>query len=152
VSYFDVPAETKAATFAAGITIRYGDFIKRIADQEILFCDNWADPIASPELITGIEYFDFSSSEKVKTPQLFQNFPNPFNPLTVIRYSIPYSGVVKLRIHDILGREISTLVNTYKNSGDYEAELNMKDYPSGVYFYTLSFGDFTETKKILLVK
>ena len=83
---------------------------------------------------------------------MYQNFPNPFNPITVIRYSIPYSGVVKLRIHDILGREISTLVNTYKNSGDYEAELNMKDYPSGVYFYTLSSGDFTETKKILLVR
>ncbi|OGU77863.1 MAG: hypothetical protein A2W11_00030 [Ignavibacteria bacterium RBG_16_35_7] len=150
--YFDVPAETKVATFAAGITIRHGDFTKRIADQEILFVDSWADPIASPELITGIKYSDFISSEKVKTPRLYQNFPNPFNPITVIRYSIPYSGVVKLRIHDILGREISTLVNTYKNSGDYEAELNMKDYPSGVYFYTLSSGDFTETKKILLVR
>ena len=152
VGYFDVPAETKVATFAVGITIRHGNFIKRIADQKILFAGSWADPIVSPELITGIDNYDLRSAERLETPKLFQNFPNPFNPLTFIRYSIPQGGAVELKIHDILGREISTLVNTYKNSGDYEVELNMKDYPGGVYFYTLSFGDFTETKKILLMK
>jgi hypothetical protein len=83
---------------------------------------------------------------------LSQNYPNPFNPSTKIKFDIPKSDFVSLKIFDILGREVAALVNEQLNSGTYEAEFNGTNYPSGVYFYKLMAGDFTETKKLVLVK
>ena len=90
---------------------------------------------------------------------LMQNYPNPFNPTTTISFTIPNNGkrsVVYLRIYDILGREISTLVNDYKSAGNYKIEFNASTanggLPSGVYFYKLTSGNFSETKKMLLIK
>jgi photosystem II stability/assembly factor-like uncharacterized protein len=83
---------------------------------------------------------------------LSQNYPNPFNPTTNIRYEIPKNGFVKLVIFDILGREIQTLVNEKQNAGTYEVTFNGSNLSSGIYFYTLSVGDFKETKKFVLLK
>ena len=89
---------------------------------------------------------------------LFQNYPNPFNPLTKIRFEIPNSpfergkGDVKLVIYDALGREVFVLVNEQLKPGTYEVEWDALDYPSGVYFYKLATGEFTETKKMVLIK
>ena len=92
------------------------------------------------------------STEVPSTYLLEQNYPNPFNPSTKIRYSIPKSGFVKLEIFDALGREVETLVNQTQTSGTYEASFAGENYPSGVYFYKLSSGDFQSIKKMVLVK
>ncbi len=83
---------------------------------------------------------------------LIQNYPNPFNPATKIKYLIPNAGEVRLSIYDILGREIAVLVNEKQNPGAYEIGWNAAGYPSGVYFYKITTSEFTETKRMMLVK
>jgi len=89
---------------------------------------------------------------------LEQNFPNPFNPATTIEYSIPafselaYSETVSLKIYDVLGREVATLVNEHQRPGNYKVNFNAPDLSSGVYYYLLNAGLFIETKKMLLLK
>ena len=97
---------------------------------------------------------------------LSQNYPNPFNPVTKIKFGIPTplnppfakggtakpGGFVKLIIYDVLGREVATLVNEQLTPGTYEAEWDGTDYPSGVYFYKLTAGDYTESRKMILIK
>lgn len=84
--------------------------------------------------------------------ELNQNFPNPFNPATSIRYSIPSTSKVTLRVFDILGREVQTLVNSTQAPGEYTVSLNAENLATGVYFYQLSAGTFTATKKLMLLK
>ncbi|MCZ7603181.1 MAG: T9SS type A sorting domain-containing protein [Melioribacteraceae bacterium] len=83
---------------------------------------------------------------------LEQNFPNPFNPSTAIKYSLPNSGLVKIKIYDTLGREISTLVNEVKNAGIHHVIFNGSDLSSGIYFYKLDFNEYMSVKKLILVK
>jgi endo-1,4-beta-xylanase len=83
---------------------------------------------------------------------LDQNFPNPFNPATNIRYKIPLASKVTLRLFDILGREVQTLVNTIQAPGTYTVALNAQNLATGVYFYRINAGNFSETKKLLLIK
>ena len=83
---------------------------------------------------------------------LAQNYPNPFNPSTVIRYSVSSAQLVTLKIYDVLGREVKTLVNEEKPSGSYEIEFNASNFSSGIYFYQLTAGDFRETKKMILLR
>lgn len=83
---------------------------------------------------------------------LYQNYPNPFNPSTVIKFSLPKSSYVTLKVFDRLGKEISTLANEKKSIGAYQYVFNAVNIPSGVYFYTLQSDDYTETKKMILLK
>jgi hypothetical protein len=83
---------------------------------------------------------------------LSQNYPNPFNPATVISFGIPKAGIVKLAVYDILGRTVATLVDEYKQAGNYKTDFDGTNLASGVYFYKLESGDFTANKKMLLVK
>lgn len=83
---------------------------------------------------------------------LQQNFPNPFNPATKIRYEMPKSGSVKLVVFDMLGKEITTLVNEKLEAGTYETTFDASQYPSGVYFYRLTTDGFNETKKMIVLK
>ncbi len=83
---------------------------------------------------------------------LSQNFPNPFNPSTSIKFTMPKGDNVKLVIFDALGREVKTLVNEFRNQGVYNVSFDASSLSSGVYFYRLEAGDFTDTKKMLLVK
>ncbi len=84
--------------------------------------------------------------------RLEQNFPNPFNPATVISWQLPTESYVSLKVFDILGQEVTTLVDEFKKAGSYSVSWNASSLPSGVYFYRLSAGNFTETKKLLLLK
>ena len=84
--------------------------------------------------------------------ELSQNYPNPFNPVTTIRYKIPEQSFTKLKVFDLLGREISTLVNEEKSAGNYEVEFNASSLPSGIYFYRLQSGNFDKIKKMILMK
>ncbi|MEJ5263595.1 MAG: phosphodiester glycosidase family protein [Ignavibacterium sp.] len=93
---------------------------------------------------------------------LYQNYPNPFNPVTKIRFAVPASSLnpfskgewtfVNLKVYDILGHEIATLVNEEKAAGNYEVEFNGLNLPSGIYFYKLTAGAFTQTKKMILLQ
>jgi photosystem II stability/assembly factor-like uncharacterized protein len=84
--------------------------------------------------------------------KLYQNYPNPFNPATTIMFDIPYSDFVKLSIFDALGREISTLVNEQLKPARYEAKWDASKEPSGVYFCKLSSGNYSQTRKLVLLK
>ncbi len=83
---------------------------------------------------------------------LEQNYPNPFNPTTAISYQLPVIGFVTLKVYDLLGREVATLVNETKAPGNYEVNFNASNLPSGVYFYRLKAEEFVETKKMILLK
>ncbi|HCY77064.1 MAG TPA: hypothetical protein DHV28_14170 [Ignavibacteriales bacterium] len=83
---------------------------------------------------------------------LFQNFPNPFNPSTVINYAVKEAGLVRLKVYDILGAEVAELVNETKEAGNHTIEFNASQLPSGVYIYTLQVNGFTGSKKMLLMK
>ncbi|MFH1195051.1 MAG: cellulase family glycosylhydrolase [bacterium] len=84
--------------------------------------------------------------------KLEQNYPNPFNPTTVISYQLPVNSQVKLKVYDVLGKEIATLVNAEKNPGMYKVYFDAKNLPSGIYFYQLKSGSLVMTKKMVLMK
>ncbi len=83
---------------------------------------------------------------------LSQNYPNPFNPSTTIRFELPESDIVTLKIFNILGEEVSTLVNTELKAGKHEYQFNANNLSSGIYFYRIQAGSFTETKKMILIR
>ncbi len=83
---------------------------------------------------------------------LHQNYPNPFNPTTTIKYSIPKLSFITLKVYDVLGSEVATLVNEEKPVGTYELSWNAANLASGVYFYQLKAGSYVETKKMILLK
>jgi len=83
---------------------------------------------------------------------LSQNYPNPFNPSTKISWQTPVSGWQALKIYDILGNEVATLVDEYRNAGKYESEFRANNLASGIYFYTIRAGDFIQTRKMILLK
>lgn len=86
------------------------------------------------------------------TFSLAQNFPNPFNPTTVITYQLPLTDYVTLKIYDVLGTEVATLVSEHQSAGNHSTTLNLSNLPSGVYFYSLREGSYSETKKLVLLK
>ncbi len=98
--------------------------------------------IALTELETGIP----------KNFSLHQNYPNPFNPSTVINFDVSHSSLVKIVIYDILGREVLTPVNDYLNPGSYAVSVSLNMLSSGLYFYRMTAGSFTDTKKMMLTK
>ncbi len=84
--------------------------------------------------------------------KLSQNYPNPFNPVTKIAYALPKSGLVTLKVYDILGKEVATLVNEVKNTGSYSVDFSASGITSGVYFYKLESNGFSDIKKMMLIK
>ena len=87
-----------------------------------------------------------------KNYSLSQNYPNPFNPSTSIQYAISSRQFVTLKVYDVLGREVMTLVDEYRNAGKYETEFNASQLSSGIYFYQLKVGEFVSTMKMILMK
>jgi len=85
---------------------------------------------------------------------LHQNYPNPFNPSTKIKYSVKETNYVEIKLYDLIGREIATLVDEIKNAGIYEVDFDASkfDLSSGVYFYQMKAGNFTSIRKMVLIK
>ena len=83
---------------------------------------------------------------------LNQNYPNPFNPVTNLEFRIPESGFVSLKVFDILGNEVVTLINENMLPGSYKTEFDGSNFASGMYFYKLESGNFQETKRMILIK
>jgi hypothetical protein len=104
------------------------------------------DPTGNP---TGIENI---SSELPKAFNLEQNYPNPFNPSTVISYSLPLASNVKLIVYNAPGQTVKVLENGFKNAGNYSVKFNAAELSSGIYFYKLETAEFTQVKKMILVK
>jgi hypothetical protein len=108
--------------------------------------------VQNPNAITPI------GNSVPKSFNLYQNYPNPFNPETKIKFSVPLNkggnrGLsIQLKIYDILGKEVAILVNQQLQPATYEVEGNATNYPSGIYFYKLTAGDFVQTKKMMLIK
>ena len=99
-------------------------------------------------LVTDVEF----ESEIPTVYDLGQNYPNPFNPSTVINFSLPESGLVSLKVFDILGQEVAELVNQIKSAGVYEVSFDASNLTTGLYIYRIEAGNFVATKKMLLVK
>ena len=95
-----------------------------------------------------------NNQSQISGYKLSQNFPNPFNPKTVINYELQVTGVelVNLKVFDILGNEVLTLVNENQNAGSYSVTFDGNNFPSGVYYYRLDAGDFVETRRMALIK
>jgi len=134
--------------FPAGMAFNStGDlFITSFADGEVLKVTG---------IITDVNDENDVDDENNYKPDnfvLYQNYPNPFNPSTKIKYSIPQSSNVVIKVFDILGNAIATLVNEEKSIGNYEVQFDATGLSSGVYFYTLTAGNFVENRKMLLMK
>ena len=99
--------------------------------------------------IVSIDDENFSLPEEYK---LFQNYPNPFNPNTTIRYSITKPDLVRIKIYDILGREVKILVNELKQAGTYEVQFSASGFASGIYLYRIESGKYVQTRKMILLK
>jgi uncharacterized protein (TIGR02145 family) len=93
-----------------------------------------------------------NESIKINDYQLNQNYPNPFNPTTIIQFETTHKTFISLKVFNVLGNEIATLINEEKPVGSYSCEWNAGGFPSGVYFYSLTTSDFRETKKMILMK
>src|SRR4030095_14888095 len=101
-----------------------------------------------PPNIIGIHEINSNIPKNFK---LYQNYPNPFNPTTSIKFDIPHADLVTIKIYDLLGREIFS-VHEFKKAGSYEVKLDGSDFASGIYFYKIEAGNFTGSKKMVLIK
>jgi len=101
---------------------------------------------------SGLQVRNFKGESIPIVYALEQNYPNPFNPATTIKYQIPEGGIVTLKIYDILGSEVTTLVDDFKNEGKYETTFDASSLASGVYLYRLKVNDFVNTKKMIFLK
>ncbi len=81
-----------------------------------------------------------------------QNYPNPFNPFTKINYELRVTNYAKLVVYDVIGKEVVTLVNEKQSPGTYQVEFDAGSLTSGIYFYRLTSGDFTDTRRMMLIK
>ena len=103
----------------------------------------------------NFEYFTLNNEVIIGSPDkysLAQNYPNPFNPSTKISFDLPYDGNVNITVYDMSGKEAASLVKGYRTAGYYSVDFNAAGLASGVYFYTLNAGNFSETKRMMLVK
>jgi hypothetical protein len=104
--------------------------------------------ISTVYTLTGVEQID-------ETPRAFElsaNYPNPFNPSTKINFSIPKSSDVRLTVHNVLGQEVATLVSGFHTAGTYTVDFSASNLASGVYFYKIQAGNYTDSKKMVLMK
>ena len=136
----------------SGLTMKPGDVCSIFVNEPYIFISTNKDTIwrrTLAEMITNVE------NSLPNNPYAFlleQNFPNPFNGATVIRYKLANNGFVTLKLYDILGREVEILVNESKNAGDYSMNFNANQLSSGVYLYRLTVNEMSIVKKMILLQ
>ncbi len=153
--FFSQDGGSTWTNIAENLHSTYGEIVSVFADDSVAYVGLmgkgvWTRPLS--EFVVGVSDEEIPSKFVLK-----QNYPNPFNPTTTIEYSIPNVGSknlspVQLKIYDVLGREITTLVNQRKSPGNYSVKFDASNLPSGTYFYTLRVGNFVSTKKMILMK
>ena len=122
---------------------------------QLLYSTGWDTLATSPAGCIRIDYLTGIEGNENEIPtvyKLYNNYPNPFNPSTSIKYDLPHNTFVKLSVYDVLGKLVTELVNQDMKAGRYEAEWNALNYASGAYFYKLETKSFTDMKKMILVK
>ena len=133
--YFDsLNAKAKASASTVALLVS--------SDGKVIGDPRWGTPLTSVRL-NDISPIKFT---------LDQNYPNPFNPSTTIKYQVPVNGLVSLKVYNVVGQEVATLVNEVQAAAGYETSFDASQLSTGVYFYTLRAGNFVETKKMLLLK
>ncbi|MBK7631219.1 MAG: T9SS type A sorting domain-containing protein [Ignavibacteriales bacterium] len=164
-SSFDALRLKESLTVAGMTSVSYL-FISKSGAQVSLFASDPNPPLSGVINLEGYSYngtFGITGVEEENELlinfSLDQNYPNPFNPSTKIKYTIPNVSLsevegsrVQLKVYDVLGNEVATLVNESKPVGTYEVEFNASNISSGVYFYKLQSGNFVETRKMILLK
>ena len=143
-------------------SLKTSGMIKTKVHLKILLDENISGEYTLSELIgvdsvlhigkEGYQEVSFGGDLAVIEYALEQNYPNPFNPSTTLKYQIPQNGFVTLKVYDILGKEVASLVNEVKTQGRYEATFNASDLASGVYLYRLNVNDYIDVKKMILLK
>jgi hypothetical protein len=133
------------------IAVHYGDYgggtgLTLLVD-EIRLGTSWEH--VSSSIPDDVEELDNMAPDNYA---LSQNFPNPFNPVTNIHFSIPEAGFVSLKVYNLIGQEVATLVNEYINVGTYKVDFDAANLTSGIYFYKITSGNYSETKKMMLMK
>jgi predicted acyl esterase len=168
----NIPGQAHSHIFKAGNRLRIVVTNLDTSPEDVSFLGT--NPFVLPVLVNSTNYINLNSSTYIDIPvkgaavleptadndinlnpdkfELAQNYPNPFNPATTINYSIPSAGNISLKIYDIAGREVASLVNGYMESGIHSINFNAQNLSSGIYFYKLSAPGFTEVKKMVLVK
>jgi hypothetical protein len=124
-------------------------FLSNVGPVKIVGGNEYIELISFAEIITKVTNARNAAPDAF---QLFQNYPNPCNPSTTISFTLPRQSIVSLKVYDILGREVSTLVSGEMQAGNYTRQWNAENMPSGVYFYRLQAGTYSETKKLLLLR
>ncbi|MBE2216949.1 MAG: T9SS type A sorting domain-containing protein [Ignavibacteria bacterium] len=163
-SLFGIPRKTKKFSFTYfeggltreltrefGFTYEYSSGHTNQSYDYLIGCVIDGTLYGDTSMLVGVNQINFEVPEKF---QLSQNYPNPFNPITKINFAISGTSVAQtfLSVYDALGREVTSLVNQRLNPGTYEVSWDASAYPSGVYYYKLESGSFTETKKMVLLK
>lgn len=153
LAYFDIETESWKPL---GSEIDDGVFDLRVFEDKLYIAGSFKTAGGkAASRITSWTHPELVSNELEERPQEFkldQNYPNPFNPSTVIRYQLPVNSTVSLKVFDLLGREVATLVNDQLSSGQHEVSFNATHLASGLYIYQLQAGEHTQTSKMLLVK
>jgi hypothetical protein len=139
-----------AGTGGAAVPLRIAanDFFGATAWDE-MYVDNYRYNPNASWIITGVTQ---NGNTVPIEYTLSQNYPNPFNPTTKINFALPKSGLVTLKVYDVLGKEVATLVNSNMSVGSYSFEFNASNLTSGIYFYRLESNGFSEVKKMMLIK
>ncbi|HSP87612.1 MAG TPA: alpha-amylase family glycosyl hydrolase [Ignavibacteriaceae bacterium] len=143
-------------TFTLQGTLYVGNYRDAFTNDSVLFIENTQMTLPA----WGYKVYEYGSGitgvdDEVMLPEefnLYQNYPNPFNPTTTIQFSIPKNSFVTLKVYDLLGKEVANIVDENMNAGVYEREFKADNLSSGIYFYSLSTDEFTQTKKLVLMK
>jgi hypothetical protein len=146
-SVFSNPPELVYHNNCGAADISY-DSVHNVIAMPLQPCNRWGTLQVIPPI--GIQ----KEGENLlpEKNKLFQNYPNPFNPVTRINFDLPKQGLVTLKIYDVLGREVKTLINEVKSPGKYSVDFNATELSSSVYFYKLECNGFTNIKRMLLIK
>jgi len=154
VDDFDDDGDVEYAFASIAGKIHFFDMAE-LYNKNFGFWNSYKHDMQNSSAAIPIELFTDINENYNSLPEhfsLFQNYPNPFNPSTVIRWQLPVRNHVLLIVYDVLGNEITTLVNEEKQAGDFEVEFDANKLPSGVYYYRLIAGNFVQTRKMLLLK
>lgn len=147
--------------FADGLIVASYQLFKGIGLTHMSYCHHndgvrWVlkGALVNGQLIgdTTLTHINTLSSQIPSRYKLYGNYPNPFNPVTNIKFDIQYSGTVRIKVYDGIGREIATILDRNLAPGSYETQWNSGNNSSGIYFYRLETDNFSETRKMLLVK
>jgi hypothetical protein len=150
-SYSNVPADTSSGM----IILRVGNTISSLTGIVYYSFSQYKFVPRTDADFVGVVLTDVAGRIGNDVPtvyELSQNYPNPFNPSTTIRYAIPRAGLTTLKVYNLLGQEVATLVNEFQAPGTYAARFNASSYPSGVYFFRIQSESFSAVKKMVLMK